>query len=187
MDCAIADQYSGMHTHSDRATAEAAAELQSATSCLAQALCQPQSVGEVGGGPPSWVVYWAAGGLQGLRQRLRLPEGCAAAAEAPGAAGGVRCDLPALDPLHCGREEAAVLELRLLREGVRALLLLGPCGMGKSSLALEVGWRLWWEAGAQLGTLCLRPPSSHCTNPHLYHSTAQPPHCVQTGRWHWWT
>jgi hypothetical protein len=55
-----------------------------------------------------------------------------------------------LDPLFSGREEegAAVVSL-LMWQGVRALLLLGPGGQGKSSLALDVGWRLWREAGAQ--------------------------------------
>jgi hypothetical protein len=55
---------------------EPISDLQAATSGLTQALCLP-SAGEPGGGPPSWVVYLADGGLQGLRQRLGLPGGLA--------------------------------------------------------------------------------------------------------------
>jgi hypothetical protein len=63
----------------------------------------------------------------------------------------VRCDLPDLEPLYCGREEeAAAVAVQLRGQGVRALLLLAPGGLGKSSLAVDVGWRLWREAGAQL-------------------------------------
>lgn len=63
------------------------------------------------------------------------------------------CQLPSLDPAYTGRDaEAAALAEQLAQcpPGQRALMLLAPGGMGKSSLAIDVGWRLV-RAGAVPG------------------------------------
>ncbi len=56
-----------------------------------------------------------------------------------------KCTLPELDPLYLGRTEEAERLCGTLRPGstTRVLYLTANGGLGKSSLALDVGWRLW--------------------------------------------
>lgn len=67
------------------------------------------------------------------------------------AAGG--CHLPELDPLYGGRDVEAAGLVEQLRSGARAICLLADGGMGKSSLALEVGWRLHRQGDLAGGAL----------------------------------
>ena len=60
--------------------------------------------------------------------------------------------LPRLDALYCGREGDVEEVVQSLRDG-RALCLVGEAGMGKSSLALDVGARLWQEGHIPGGAL----------------------------------
>ncbi|GFR42040.1 hypothetical protein Agub_g2856 [Astrephomene gubernaculifera] len=56
-----------------------------------------------------------------------------------------KCRLPPLDSLYTGRDTDAELVVRLVKEQAaaqRGVCLLGGAGLGKSSLAVDVGWRL---------------------------------------------
>ncbi|GFR52368.1 hypothetical protein Agub_g14927, partial [Astrephomene gubernaculifera] len=69
-----------------------------------------------------------------------------------------RCRLPPLDPLYTGRDADAELVVRLVKEQAaaqRGVCLLGGAGLGKSSLAVDVGWRLAKEGACPGGAyLC---------------------------------
>ncbi|GFR47384.1 hypothetical protein Agub_g9098 [Astrephomene gubernaculifera] len=65
-----------------------------------------------------------------------------------------KCRLPELDPLYKGRDADAELMVRLLKEQAaaqRGVCLLGGAGLGKSSLAVDVGWRLAKEGACPGG------------------------------------
>ena len=54
--------------------------------------------------------------------------------------------------MYCGRKDDVVEVVQSLRDG-HALCLVGEAGMGKSSLALDVGARLWQEGHIPWGAL----------------------------------
>ncbi|GFR47385.1 hypothetical protein Agub_g9100 [Astrephomene gubernaculifera] len=65
-----------------------------------------------------------------------------------------KCRLPPLDPLYTGRDADAELVVRLVKEQAaaqRGVCLLGGAGLGKSSLAVDVGWRLAKEGACPGG------------------------------------
>lgn len=56
-----------------------------------------------------------------------------------------RCKLPQIDPLYCGREAEVQQLYNVLTTPntlIRVITLVSGGGMGKSSLALDLGWRL---------------------------------------------
>ncbi len=107
--------------------------------------------------------------MASLAQRP-IAAGSASGPAGPPAADGLGFRMPELDPLYVQREEGYVGGLvRQLTPGlagsagssggpattaapgvVRCLALVGGAGLGKSSLALDVGRRLW-ESGAAAG------------------------------------
>ncbi|GFR42031.1 hypothetical protein Agub_g2848 [Astrephomene gubernaculifera] len=65
-----------------------------------------------------------------------------------------KCRLPPLDSLYTGRDADAELVVRLVKEQAaaqRGVCLLGGAGLGKSSLAVDVGWRLAREGACPGG------------------------------------
>ncbi|KXZ44020.1 hypothetical protein GPECTOR_75g744 [Gonium pectorale] len=64
-----------------------------------------------------------------------------------------RMQLPQVDPKYVGREEAACDVVDVLIRGGSSALLLAGGGMGKSSLAIDVGWRLFSAGSLPAGVL----------------------------------
>ncbi|KXZ45100.1 hypothetical protein GPECTOR_58g549 [Gonium pectorale] len=64
-----------------------------------------------------------------------------------------RMQLPQVDPNYVGREEAACDVVGVLTRGGSSALLLAGGGMGKSSLAIDVGWRLFSAGSLPAGAL----------------------------------
>ncbi len=57
--------------------------------------------------------------------------------------GGATCALPSVGPAFLGREEDVERLCGLFSDSRRAVCVVGEGGLGKSSVALAVGWRLW--------------------------------------------
>ncbi len=67
--------------------------------------------------------------------------------------GGATCALPSVGPAFLGRDED-VEELCDMFNSSRAVCVVGEGGLGKSSVALAVGWKLWkqWKQRKVAGT-----------------------------------
>jgi hypothetical protein len=123
-----------VHFHPDDSLPERVAELLSMSRASSAAAVPPSSSsGAEGAGPSS----------------SSNPVSSQARSEARAA----RCELPQLDQRYTGRdEEAEEIRSLFLKGKARSVLLLGSGGLGKSSLAVDIGWRMW-QAGVLTGTL----------------------------------
>lgn len=93
------------------------------------------------------------GGGEGARcegERRQEPAGATTTTSSMAA----RSQLPGLDDAYVGRDEEAVsLVAQLMAPGTRGMLLLAGAGMGKSSLAVDVGQRLLGAGAVPGGAL----------------------------------
>ncbi|GFH28170.1 kinesin light chain, partial [Haematococcus lacustris] len=74
----------------------------------------------------------------------------------PGSGQGPHCQLPPLNTEYWGREQQIHKLGELLANSYSVLLLHGPPGIGKTCLAVDVGWHMW-EKGCFPGGAVLVP------------------------------